>query len=629
MATLQDVIHHFEVGAGTRSINRWLRFFACVVGLILLMGAYDLRVYRNFSTREAMDSAQVAHNLAQGQGFTTLFVRPLSIFLVQNQNQKRAGNTPGAAMQDSARLKGNHPDLANPPVYPLLLAGLMKVLPFDYAISSKPKRFWTVEGNFYRYQPDFLIALFNQALFFGLALVTFFLARRLFDSQVAWLSAIVLLGTELFWRFSASGLSTILLALIFMGLAWMLVLLEEEAREPKRGSTGVFVLAALAGLLVGLGGLTRYSFGWMILPTLLFVGLYTGPKRAMLTVTTFIGFTLVMTPWILRNVSLSGMPFGTSTFAIIENSGISPDDRLERSLNLNLFSGLHTPLPFFTAAAHVFWHKLVSNCRGIFQSDLPRLGGSWVSAFFLVGLLGHFRNPRLGRLRLFLLASLLVLTVSQALGRTKLSEDSPEINSENLLVLLAPLVMIYGVSLFYLVLEQMELPFFQFRPAAASLFAVIASLPLIFTILPPRTIPIVYPPYYPPGIQHAAIWIKEDELMMSDIPCAVAWYGQSQCVSLTLNARTDFLAINDYLKPISALYLTPQTIDRWTQAGDWGSLLLQIERILPGDNSNYPLKVNLTLPQRDRSIAFPLNYLQAGWPEQLLFTFRQKWPGSP
>ena len=117
--------------------------------------------------------------------------------------------------------------------------------------------------------------------------------------------------------------------------------------------------------------------------------------------------------------------------------------------------------------------------------------------------------------------------------------------------------------------------------------------------------------------------------MMSDIPCAVAWYGQSQCVSLTLNARTDFLAINDYMKPISALYLTPQTIDRWTQAGDWGNLLLQIERILPGDNSKYPLKMNLILPQRDQSIAFPLNYLQAGWPEQLLFTYRQKWPGSP
>jgi len=629
MATLQDVIHHFEVGAGTRSVNRWLRFAGCVVGLFLLITVYDLRAYRNFSTQEAMDSAQVAHNLAQGQGFTTLFVRPLSIFLVQNQNQKRAASTPAVAMGDSARLKGNHPDLANPPVYPLLLAGLMKVLPFDYAISSKPKHFWTLDGKFYRYQPDFLIALFNQALFFGLVLVTFFLARRIFDSQVAWLSAIVLLGTELFWRFSASGQSTILLALIFVGLAWMLVLLEEEARQPKRGPAAVYVLAALAGLLVGLGGLTRYSFGWLILPTLLFVALYTGPKRAMLTTTALIVFAAVMTPWILRNVSLSGMPFGTATFAIIENSGISPDDRLERSLNLNLFSGIHTPLPFLTAAAHVFWHKLVSNCRGIFQSDLPRLGGSWVSAFFLVGLLVHFRNPRLGRLRLFLLASLVVLTVTQALGRTKLSEDSPEINSENLLVLVAPLVMIYGISLFYLVLEQMELPFFQFRPAAATLFAVIASLPLIFTILPPRTIPIAYPPYYPPGIQHAATWIKEDELMMSDIPCAVAWYGQSQCVSLTLNARTDFLAINDYMKPISALYLTPQTIDRWTQAGDWGNLLLQIERILPGDNSKYPLKMNLILPQRDQSIAFPLNYLQAGWPEQLLFTYRQKWPGSP
>jgi len=629
MVRLQDIIHHFEVGAGSRSINRSFRIAVCVVGVLSLIAAYDLRAFRNFSTKEAMDSAQLARNLADGQGFTTLFVRPLSIFLIQNRNQNQASDSAHAPVTDPARLKGNHPDLANGPVYPLLLAGLMKVLPFKYAISSKPKPFWSPDGQFYRYQPDFLIALFNQVLFFGLIILTFFLARRLFDAQVAWLSAAVLLGTELFWRFSTSGLSTIFLALVFIGLVSCLTSLEQEAREPKRGSRALFGLAALAGLVVGLGGLTRYSFGWLILPTLLFVLLYAGSRRKVLAAVTFLSFAIVLTPWIIRNVSLSGLPFGTSTFAILENSGISPDDRLERSLNPELFKVIHAPLPFLTATAYVFWQKLVANCRGIFQSDIPKLAGSWVSAFFLVGLLVRFRNPALGRLRLFLLASLAMLIVAQALGRTKISDDSPELNSENLLVLVAPVVMIYGVGFFFVVLEQVELPFVQFRSAAAGVFACLASLPLLFTILPPRTNPIVYPPYYPPGIQHAAGWIKEDELMMSDIPWAVAWYGQSQCVSLPLSARGDFFAINDYLKPISALYLTPQTIDHWTQMGDWGNLFLQTQRLLPGDSSKYPLRVSLTVPQRDGTpIPFPLRTLHAGWPTQLLFTYRQQFPGT-
>jgi 4-amino-4-deoxy-L-arabinose transferase-like glycosyltransferase len=629
MVTLQDLIHHLEHGAGMRFINRSMRLVLCALGLIFLLAAYDLRAFRNMSTQEAMDSAQLAHNLAQGKGYTTLFVRPLSIYLVETRQQGSTGATslPGT---DPALLKGNHPDLANAPVYPVLLAGLMKVLPFNYAIPKTPRFFWSFDEKFYRYQPDFLITLFNQVLLLGLVVAVFHLAKRLFDAQVAWVSALLLLGTELFWRFSVSGLSTILLVLVFTGLVWCLVLLEEEIREPKWKKAGIFFLAVLVGALVGLGGLTRYSFCWLIVPVILFILFYAGPRRSLLGTLAFLGFAVVLAPWVVRNYSLSGMPFGTATFAIIENSWIYPEDRLERTINPVLLKSIHNTFPFLTVAAHIFWQKLVANGRAIVQTDLPKLGGTWVSGFFLVGLLVRFRNPRLGRLRLFLLVSLVVLSVVQALGRTKLSDDSPEINTENLLVVAAPLVVMYGVSLFFVVLEQVELPFFQLRSAAIGLFCAIACLPLILTILPPKTVPIVYPPYYPPSIQTAVGWTKEDELMMSDIPWAVAWYGQSQCVWLTLNARVEFFAINDLLKPVSGLYLTPQSVDRWTQSGDWGNLFLETMRELPGDNSRYPLHLSLTLPQRDAPpISFPLNYLQAGWPMQLLLTFRQHWPSSP
>ena len=110
----------------------------------------------------------------------------------------------------------------------------MKVLPFDYTIPTA-KPFWSNGGRFWRFEPDFLIALFNQLLFLAVIALVFFLARRLFDPGVAWLSAGLLLGTELFWRFSVSGLSTMLLMVIFLGLAWCVVLLEQEARAPKWG----------------------------------------------------------------------------------------------------------------------------------------------------------------------------------------------------------------------------------------------------------------------------------------------------------------------------------------------------------------------------------------------------------
>ncbi|HLH53878.1 MAG TPA: glycosyltransferase family 39 protein [Verrucomicrobiae bacterium] len=631
MVTLQDLIHHLEVGEGMRSFNRVMRIVSCVFAVLILVAAYDLRAYRNFSTQEAMDSAQLARNIAEGKGYSTLFVRPLSIYLLQQRQGLSGGeSTNNPAPADAARLKGPHPDLANPPAYPVLLAGLMKVLPFRYAIPSKPRKFWSFQGKFYRYQPDFIIALCNQVLLMGLVVSAFFMARRLFDANVAWVSAIVLMGTEMLWRFSVSGLSTILLLLVFMALIWCLVLFEEETRQPKWTRGGLFLLAALAGVLVGVGGLTRYAFGVLIIPVLLFVLIYSPRTRALLGACAVAGFALVILPWVLRTYSLSGMPFGTANYALIENSFVSPEDRLERSINPELLRSVHNSLPFLTAAYHVFPQKLVANSRAILQNDLPRLAGTWVSAFFLVGLLVKFRSPTLSKLRMFLVSALIILVATQALGRTKLSEDSPDINSENLLILAAPLVVMYGVALFFIVLDQLELPFLQMRSVVISVFGSIACLPLILTILPPKISPLVYPPYYPPSIQSAVGWTKEDELMMSDVPWAVAWYGQSQCISLSSNARVEFFSINDYLKPISALYLTSQTVDRWTQSGDWGNLFLQTIRVLPGDNSKYPLHVALTLPQGGSAppIPFPLQYLQAGWPMQLLFTYRQHWPTS-
>ena len=613
MPVLQDLLHKLEVGGGMR----YLRVGLALLGVVLLTVGYNWRAFRNMSTQEAMDAAQLARNIAQGKGYTTLFIRPFSIHLVKKRNLERQGVQAVGKAADLAQLRGMHPDLANPPVYPVVLAGLMKVLPFDYTISTT-KPFWSNSGRFWRFKPDFIIALFNQLLFLAVITLVFFLARRLFDPGVAWLAVGLLLGTELFWRFSVSGLSTMLLMVIFLGLVWCVSLLEQETRVPKWGPYGILVLAGLTGVMAGLGGLTRYAFGWLIIPVLVFLILFGGQRRVVLALIALAAFAAVMAPWVVRNYSVSGKPFGTATYAVVETTMLYPENRLQRSLEPD-FSRLYIM---------AFWLKLNTNLRQIVTGELPKLGGSWITAFFLVGLLIGFRNPAVTRLRYFLLGCVLVLALAQALGRTQLSDESPEINSENLLVLLGPLVLVYGVSLFYLLLEQMRLPLRQLRYVVIGIFSLVVCLPMVFAFLPPKTTPVVYPPYFPPAIQTVAGWLKEKELAMSDIPWAVAWYGQRQCVWLTLkctpdakdpNAHEDFFAINDYQKPINALYLTPQTMDarfltQWIRAGEqsWGSFVLES-------------MVKKKVPEY-----FPLSESQAGWlPEQLVLADWQRWRKAP
>src|ERR1700690_626503 len=173
---IQKLIHTLETDAGSRYLRSFV-FALVVVGLALV---YNLRAYRNFATQEAMDSAQLARNIAEGNGYTTLFIRPFSLYLVQRHNEAKLAAAPATTNLDLAQIKfSSHPDLANPPVYPVVLAGLTKVLPFHYPIELK-KPFWSENGRFWRYQPDFLIAMFNEILLLVVVALTFFLARKLF-----------------------------------------------------------------------------------------------------------------------------------------------------------------------------------------------------------------------------------------------------------------------------------------------------------------------------------------------------------------------------------------------------------------------------------------------------------------
>src|SRR6266545_4923170 len=206
---LQDLIHQVTEGSGSRVLTLLLVFF----GMVGLAVWYDVAAFRNLATIEGMDAAQLARNISEGEGFTTQLVRPLSLHLIQRH---RADG--GAVLAD------RHPDLANAPLYPVWLAGVLKAMPFPYPDTPSIRQFSI-------YVPDLWIAIFNQLLFFVAVWMVFRLGRRLFDEPVGWVSAAVLAGADLFWRFSVSGLSTMLLLVLFLALVEVLSRLEPQSRS--------------------------------------------------------------------------------------------------------------------------------------------------------------------------------------------------------------------------------------------------------------------------------------------------------------------------------------------------------------------------------------------------------------
>jgi hypothetical protein len=646
---LQEFIHKLEEGEGVWA----MRIVVAVLALVTLGVWYNLNEFQNFRTADAMEAAQLARNLARGEGYTTQCVRPLALHLVE---QKQGV---------SARLsKQPHPDLATPPVYPTVLAALMKVLPFRYDITP---RFW-------RYQPELIIAIFNQCLFILTVWLTYRLARRLFDLPVALVVAAVLLTSDIYWKFSVSGLSTCLLILIFCLVLWTLFALESASRapavvatptpapastptppaspegavagasapatseaaqvvpamsnlEPDSNEPGpgpmpwlapqdvlaapapagrVALLALVLGALIGVGMLTRYSFGWLLLPAVGSAMVWLRGRRALVAGLAVLAFLLVVSPWIYRNYSLSGQLFGIQGYAPYQDTVPFPETRLERSLNPDLS----------TVEARDIVRKLFGNVGDIVQNELPRLGGgSWIAAFFLVGLFLRFRAPGLGRLRLFVLLSVVLMILVQGVGRTHLSYDVLTVNSENLLVLLLPGVALFGTALFFVLLDHMNLAILELRLFMVVLFVGVAAAPLVITLLPPRVYPIIYPPYLPPWIQESARFLQRNELIMSDMPWAVAWYGDRTCVWNTLDSGKSFYTVNDEQKAVSALYLSPLSTD--------AKFLTQVLQGQDYEWSRFAVEV---LTRTNLPAAFPLKHARKKYsPDQLFLCDRPRW----
>ena len=175
-------------------------------------------------------------------------------------------------------------------------------------------------------------------------------------------------------------------------------------------------------------------------------------------------------------------------------------------------------------------------------------------------------------------------------------------------------MVIFGVAFFLTMLDRMELPSLEARLGALIVLAVLVWQPLVSTLLTKTQI-VSYPPYYPPDVQKISNWMQPDELMMSDIPWAVAWYGRRQCTWTTINSQYEFFQLNDYVKPVHALYLSLNTLDgklftECLQGGvdSWGNFVLKTvaaNQLPPG----FPLK------------NFPLETLLSG----LYLTDRERW----
>jgi hypothetical protein len=156
---LQGIVHSLEQGR----LAHVIQLMATWASIIALSLAYLLIQFRGLSSMTGIDQAQVARELARGNGFSTKNIRPLAV----QQLQQSTGHIPA----------GNFPDTFNAPLNPLVNSLVLRCFPGE--LTKK------IAGTSYVFAGDRLIAVVSVLFFIAAVVVNYFLALRLFETDQA------------------------------------------------------------------------------------------------------------------------------------------------------------------------------------------------------------------------------------------------------------------------------------------------------------------------------------------------------------------------------------------------------------------------------------------------------------
>ncbi len=508
--SVQSAVHSLEQGK-LAPIIRGAMFAVLILVLTLL---YLFVQFRGFDSVTAMDQAQIARNIASGKGFTTQFIRPLAIWQLENSGKEIP--------------KGDFPDFYQSPLGPLLNS-----VPLSFVKSS-----WKMTPTDLVYIGDRVIAGFAIVCFLLSVGVWYLVGSRLFDGKLALIACAIVLLTDMMWKFSLSGLPQMLMLLLFSGAMWLTVIAMQKRDRIAAVIPSLFGAGLLFGLMTLAHGLALWIFiGWLIFSLVYF------QPRGLAALVAVAALLMVTLPWMVRNYSVCGNPFGLSVYAAL--AGGSPEEGFLRSLE-------NAP----SVSGSGLFSKMKSNVSSQIEGLFSFLGMNLAAGAFFLALLHPFRSPVVSMLRW----CVVLMWIGAVAGMGAFGVGGV-ISSNQLHVLFLPLFIFFGLAFLLVLWSRWELGYPLLRIIFLSAVVFLCSAPLLATVFSRGGSPIQWPPYIPPFIAILSDWYGENEILTSDMPWAVAWYAQRKCVLLPESVRA-FNQLNDYRvlgEPINGLYLTPVT----------------------------------------------------------------------
>ena len=456
-----------------------IAMYLAKIAIFVLVPLFGLWMYyqatfTGLSNPDAMDTAQIARHLSEGDGFSTSLIRPFATVVWKSHITK------------------SMPDLTHPPLFPLSTAILLVVAEARDAIIG-----------------------FSSCIWYVLTIpMVYLLGIRLFDRKIALIACIFYLSCERLLQYALSGMPSTMTMFLFTCFLLFICKAQTEDETGQRINNGKMFF--LAGSAAGLCYLSDYMYIAIIPVALIFIMVTARKESRKLVLVFLIGFTILALPWMVRNQKLTGHPvFGLKAYESVMYTRLHPGYSMYRDATPRSLSAT------FADSVPEIVRKFSNGFSDTIRQSLL-VPSVLITVLFIVAIPFRLGNERTQAMRNLIYGTLFVTLLFSILFKASLE----------ILVPFSPFIILIAVAFVYHVMEISGKKKW-YQTAALIVITVLIAYPTINTITNKVQNPVDEEISF--FMSDVPKFIPASMGVVSDVPWKLAWYSNRLAVWLPKN----------------------------------------------------------------------------------------------